>query len=89
MAYTDEALSMTQPVINATLDHMAVRIREARLERGLTIAELARRMNVDARTVARWQAAERSTKPAYDRLVRLAEVLDKTPSYFLDGKRAA
>ena len=77
---------MTQPVANASL--MYSQIGKARRESGLTIAELARRMNVDARTVARWQAPN-GTSPSYDRLIRLAEVLGKSPSYFLEGEKAA
>jgi transcriptional regulator with XRE-family HTH domain len=67
---------------------MHTQIAIARRESGMTLAELARRMGVDVRTVARWQSPG-GTKPNYARLVLLAEILDKSPSYFLDGEQAA
>lgn len=63
------------------------RIKKAREEAGMTIAQLAAALELDPRTVAGYQA-ERS-KPSYDRLVRIAETLGKPPSYFIDEERAA
>lgn len=63
-------------------------IAQARRDSGMTIAELARRMGVDTRTVARWQSPT-GTKPSYTRLVLLADLLDKSPAYFLDGEERA
>jgi transcriptional regulator with XRE-family HTH domain len=55
------------------------RIREARLAKDWTQAELAVRMGVNERTVARWQSG-RLPKPAT--LVRLATALDVPQAYF-------
>jgi transcriptional regulator with XRE-family HTH domain len=70
---------MTEPTVKSNI---GVRIREARVEARMTIASLARQLDVDPRTVAGWQAGRSS--PSYARLVRLAEVLHKPPSFFLD-----
>lgn len=61
------------------------RIREARLERGWTHEELARRMGVNWRTVQRWQ---KGRLPRIDTLRRLAGVLDVPQSSFLDDDGA-
>lgn len=58
------------------------KIREARLARGWTHEELARRMDVNWRTVQRWQ---KGNLPRVDSLRRLATVLDVPPSYFLES----
>jgi transcriptional regulator with XRE-family HTH domain len=57
------------------------RIREARLERGWTHEELARRMDANWRTVQRWQ---KGNLPRLATLLRLADVLGVPESYFVD-----
>lgn len=59
------------------------RIREARIARGWTHEELARRMGVNWRTVQRWQTGR---PPRVETLQRLADVLDVPRSALLgDG----
>lgn len=62
---------------------IGARIREARMMRGWTHEELARRMGVNWRSVQRWQ---KGRLPRVETLRRLAEVLEVPPSYFL-GER--
>ena len=73
----------------ATESSLGARLRVARKEAHYTIARLARELGVDPRTVAGWQAG-RST-PSVARLYAISRLLDKPPSYFLDGdeERAA
>lgn len=58
------------------------RLREARVAAEMTVADLARRLGVDPRTVAGWQAGR--SRPSYERLVEIARILDRPPSFFLD-----
>jgi len=57
------------------------RIRAARLARGWTHEELARRMNVNWRTVQRWQ---KGAPPRLQTLLRLADVLGVPHGYLVD-----
>jgi transcriptional regulator with XRE-family HTH domain len=57
------------------------RIREARLARGWTHEELARRMNVNWRTVQRWQ---KGNPPRLQTLLRLADVLGLPHGYLVE-----
>lgn len=66
---------------SATLP-LGTRLREARVAAGMTVAELARRMDVDPRTVAGWQSGR--SRPSYERLVELARILSRPPSFFLE-----
>jgi len=56
------------------------RIREARLAHGWTHEELARRMNVNWRTVQRWQKGK---PPRLQTLLRLADVLGVPDGYLI------
>ena len=62
---------------------IGLKIREARLARGWTHEELARRMGVNWRTVQRWQ---KGRLPRVETLQRLATVLDVPQSSFLEGE---
>jgi len=64
-----------------TPDAVGERIRAARLARGWTHEELARRMNVNWRTVQRWQ---KGAPPRLQTLLRLADVLGVPQGYFVD-----
>ena len=64
-----------------TPEAVGERIRAARLARGWTHEELARRMNVNWRTVQRWQ---KGSPPRLQTLLRLADVLGVPQSYFVD-----
>lgn len=80
---------MTHPAIKRKPFPLGQRIRSAREEAKVTNARLATELGVDQRTVAGWQAAQPRSRPSYERLIRLAEVLNKPPSYFLGEEEAA
>jgi transcriptional regulator with XRE-family HTH domain len=65
-----------------TPETVGERIREARLARGWTHEELARRMNVNWRTVQRWQKGK---PPRLQTLLRLADVLGVPQGYFVES----
>lgn len=79
---------MTQNAIKSTGDPFASRIRQARVEAGLTNAQVARELGVDARTVAGWQGEKPRSRPSYERLVELARLFNKPPSFFLEEQAA-
>ncbi len=80
-------ITMTQSATNANVDGLlGRRIKDARAERKFTIAHIAARMGVDPRTVAGWQSGR--SKPSYERLILLAQILDKPPSFFIDEAAA-
>jgi len=64
-----------------TPEAVGERIREARLAHGWTHDELARRMNVNWRTVQRWQKGK---PPRLQTLLRLADVLGVPHGYFVE-----
>ena len=64
-----------------TPEAVGERIRAARLARGWTHEELARRMNVNWRTVQRWQKGK---LPRLQTLLRLADVLGVPQGYFVE-----
>jgi len=57
------------------------RLRQARTDAGYSIQRLARELDVDPRTVNRWQADK--AVPSIVRLGELARVLGKPVSYFI------
>ena len=65
---------------------LAVRLREARREAGLTNLALAQKLGVTERTIAGWQGVKSAprSRPSYERLVELARILDKPVSYFIE-----
>jgi transcriptional regulator with XRE-family HTH domain len=75
---------MTETATKASPLRVAERIKAARKEAGITNAELARRLQLDPRTVAGYQAKKPRSQPSFDRLVQIAAILDKPPSYFID-----
>lgn len=81
------AVTMTETVTLSSVPPeipVARRLREARVEAGLTLKELAEALGVDTRTVARWQAEKNAQRPKYERLVQIARILNKPVSYFLE-----
>lgn len=62
---------------------LANRIKEARLDAGLTTEALARELDISTRTVAGWQSGR--SAPSYKRLARLSELLNKPLTFFLGG----
>jgi transcriptional regulator with XRE-family HTH domain len=77
---------MTGNVIDSKSSAIGQRIRTARREASLSTTKLAIALEVDPRTVARWQSGE--AMPSVIRLGQIAQVLGKTPGYFLDGEEA-
>lgn len=73
---------MTHYAIVRNGNTLGQRIREARNDANLSTAKLARALDVDARTVARWQAD--AAVPSVTRLTQIAQVLDKPVGYFLE-----
>ena len=57
------------------------RIKEAREERGLTQAELAKRMNTSQQNIQRWETG--SVNMRADTLVRMGQILNKSVAYLL------
>ena len=78
---------MTQSVVHSKPESVGQRIKAARSAARLSTTKLARELDVDPRTVARWQADE--TMPSVVRLTEIARVLGKSPGYFLDGEEVA
>ncbi len=78
---------MTHNVIDRKTTTLGQRLKVARAERKYSITRLARELDVDPRTVARWQADE--AMPSVVRLGQIAAVLGKSASYFLDGEVVA
>lgn len=68
-------------------DPVAVRIREARLARGLSQAELAERVRVSQPTVAHWEQGAHA--PRQMAMVRLADALGVTPDWLTGETRPA
>ena len=64
-----------------TPESVGERIREARLAHGWTHEELARRMDVNWRTVQRWQKGQ---PPRLQTLLRLADVLGVPHGYLVE-----
>lgn len=72
---------MTQNVANGNT--LGERIRTARKEKGVTIAQLAKALEVDPRTVNRWQSDD--VVPSVVNLTRIAAVVEKPVAYFLEA----
>jgi transcriptional regulator with XRE-family HTH domain len=64
-----------------TAEEVGRRVREARLAQGWTHEELARRMDVNWRTVQRWQNGR---LPKMQTLLHLAEVLNVPTGYLIE-----
>lgn len=60
---------------------IAHRVREAREERGMSQVELSRRAEMSNSTILRWENEE--NLPPIDKLLRVADVLDRDLAYFL------
>ncbi|MCR4341888.1 MAG: helix-turn-helix domain-containing protein [Gemmatimonadaceae bacterium] len=71
----------------ATKSILGERLRVARKEAKFTIARLARELGVDPRTVAGWQSGR--SAPSLDRLIKIARLLKKPPSYFVNDEEQA
>lgn len=58
------------------------RVRVARKEARISIRQLAAELDVDPRTVNRWQSGD--AMPSVERLIDIARILGKPPGYFLE-----
>jgi transcriptional regulator with XRE-family HTH domain len=74
--------SLAKQRMPLTPESVGERIREARIAHGWTHEELARRMNVNWRTVQRWQ---KGNPPRLQTLLRLADVLGVPHGYLVEG----
>ena len=59
----------------------AKRLRKVRKDRDMTQAELARRLNVDDRTIGGWEAGYR--QPSLEVLKKISEILECDARYLL------
>jgi transcriptional regulator with XRE-family HTH domain len=63
-----------------TAEHFAARLRELRLAKGWTQAELAQRVGVSQKAVARWEQGTR--EPSWANVVALADALGVSSEAF-------
>jgi transcriptional regulator with XRE-family HTH domain len=75
---------MTQNVIES--NSFGGRLKAVRTERKMSISRIARELDVDPRTVARWQSDD--AMPSVTRLADLARVLNVPVSHLIDGLAA-
>ncbi len=61
---------------------MLTNMRKERLERGLSIQEVAESLNVHPNAVSRWETGK--TEPTASNLIALCKLYDVTPEYLLD-----
>jgi len=67
---------------------IASRMIEKRLERGLSVPELARRLGVAKTTVYRYESGAIEKMPV-ERLIEIAGILDTSPAYLMFGLEEA
>lgn len=65
------------------MDSFARRFERARIAAGLDQSEIARALGITASAVNQWATQDR--KPSMKRLIRVAELLQVTPEWLLDG----
>ena len=75
---------MTQLVAERKRFPLGRRIRTARITAGMTTTKLAVALDVDPRTVARWQADQ--NRPSYEKLVEVARILGQPLGYFVEDE---
>ncbi len=82
MVYLVAAQTMTRNAMTSKLaGTLGGRLRQARADAGYSVTRLARELDVDPRTVTRWQADQ--AVPTVARLGDIARVLGKPTSFFL------
>lgn len=77
---------MIQVVTDPKPETLGARIAQAREHTGLSTAQLARRLGVKSRTLAKWERDE--TEPRANRLVMLAQLLGVAPAWLFEGQEA-
>ena len=66
-------------------DTVGTRIKTMRMSRGLSQAQLARKIGVGQSTVAMWENGSRI--PSWDAIDSLSDVFNTPPSAIIDGER--
>jgi len=61
---------------------IAVRLKELRIERGMTLLQLAEKLNVSEATVQRYESGNIKNLK-HDTIVKLADILGITPAYLM------
>lgn len=79
---------MTETAMKSSPSPLAARLRAALKAKNMTIVELARQLELNPRTVAGWLESPPRSQPKYERLIRIARILEKSPSYFIDEDAA-
>ncbi len=64
---------------------MKLRLKEILEKQGRKISWVAKKMNVDKRSLYYWMKGE--TRPTYDKVAELAELLDVTLDELIDNER--
>lgn len=59
----------------------AERLKELRLAKGLTRAELAKKLNINIRSISYWETGQRQCD--FDTLIALARILDTSVDYLI------
>lgn len=65
------------------IEHIGTRIRELRKAKGLTLQQLGDTFGISRASVSEWESGR--SKPDANKLVRLADLLDTTVEYLLNG----
>lgn len=69
-------------MLNKNLGNIGQRIKECRLKKNLTQAELARVLDVDTQTISRWECNER--KPGRDKIEKMSTFFNVSADYLLN-----
>lgn len=59
----------------------AERLKELRLAKGLTRAELAKKLNINIRSISYWETGQRQCD--FDTLIAIARILDTSVDYLI------
>ena len=73
--------SIILPMKDAHVNKFAERVRELRLEMGVTRQDLAKRLNISVRLLSYWENGQRECD--FDTLIALSKILDCSIDYLL------
>lgn len=79
---------MTETAMKSSPLPLGPRLREALKAKRMTIVALAHALELNPRTVAGWLEEPPRSKPSYEKLVRIARLLEHPVSYFIDEEAA-
>ena len=68
-------------------EKIGIFLKDLRKEKEMTQEQLAEKMNVNSRTISRWENAK--TMPDFDILIELAKLYDVSIEEILNGERTA